>query len=122
MYYENVFNYDYEFPKHWFNNTKLKLKSLNKLSREDAIFLYCSKNGILRTEKVSLVEYSFNNNILGIEIYTPEYSSQLIPKDYFSIDGLSVKLTDYLKSKGYAVPFMGLSVEKLIENGWLVLE
>jgi hypothetical protein len=100
----------------------LKLKSLNKLSREDAIFLYCSKNGILRTEKVSLVEYSFNNNILGIEIYTPEYSSQLIPKDYFSIDGLSVKLTDYLKSKGYAVPFMGLSVEKLIENGWLVLE
>jgi len=122
LYYENVFNYDYEFPKHWFNNTKLKLKSLNKLSREDAIFLYCSKNGILRTEKVSLVEYSFNNNILGIEIYTPEYSSQLIPKDYFSIDGLSVKLTDYLKSKGYAVPFMGLSVEKLIENGWLVLE
>ena len=122
LYYENTFNYDFEFPKHWFNDTKLKLKSLNELSREDAIFLYCSKNGILRTEKVSLIEYSFSNNILGIEIYTPEYSSQLIPKDYFSIDGLSVKLTDYIKSKGYAVPFMGLSVEKLIENGWVVLE
>lgn len=122
LYYENTFNYDFEFPKHWVDDVKFKLKSLNELSREDAIFLYCSKNGILRTEKVSLVEYSFSNNILGIEIYTPEYSSQLIPKDYFSIDGLSVKLTDYLKSKGYAVPFMGFSVEKLIENGWLVLE
>lgn len=29
---------------------------------------------------------------------------------------------DYLRSKGYALPFMGLSVEKLIEYGWLKLK
>ena len=121
LYFENIFSYDFGFPKHWFNDTKLKLKSLSGLSKEDAIFIYCSKNGILKTDRVSLVEYSFSNNILGIEIYSPDYNTQLIPKDYFSIDGLSVKLTDYLRSKGYAVPFMGISVENLIENGWVVL-
>lgn len=29
---------------------------------------------------------------------------------------------DYLRSKGYAVPYMGLEVEQLIKYGWLVLE
>ena len=102
--------------------SKLVLKSLSNLSREDAIFIYCTKNGLHNTGNVSLVEYSFNNNIIRIEIYSPDYSSVLIPKDYFSVDSLSAKLTDYLKSKGYAMPYMGLSVEKLIEYGWVVLE
>jgi hypothetical protein len=101
--------------------SKLILKPLSNLSREDAIFLYCSKNGLLRTERVSLVEYSFSNNILGIEIHSPDYSSQLIPKDYFSIESLPAKYIDYLRSKGYAIPYRGLSVEKLVEYGWVVL-
>ena len=29
---------------------------------------------------------------------------------------------DYLRSKGYALPYMGLSVEKLIEYGWVKLK
>ena len=28
---------------------------------------------------------------------------------------------DFLRSKGYALPWMGLSVEKLVEYGWVVL-
>jgi len=28
---------------------------------------------------------------------------------------------DYLKSKGYAIPYMGLSVEELINRGWIKL-
>ena len=30
--------------------------------------------------------------------------------------------SDYLRSKGYAVPYNGLSVEKLIEYGWIKLQ
>lgn len=30
--------------------------------------------------------------------------------------------TDYLRSKGYALPWMGLSVEQLIEYGWIKLK
>lgn len=29
---------------------------------------------------------------------------------------------DYLRSKGYALPFMGLSVETMIEYGWIKLK
>lgn len=31
-------------------------------------------------------------------------------------------VSDYLRSKGYALPFMGLSVEKLVEYGWVKLK
>jgi len=122
LYYENLFNYDFEYPKHWYPYTKLQLKSLSNLSAEDAIFIYCTRNGILRIETVSLVEYNFSNNILSIEVYSPRYNTEQVPTYYFHIGELSVKLTDYLRSKGYAVPFMGLSVEKLIENEWIILE
>ena len=30
-------------------------------------------------------------------------------------------VADYLRSKGYALPFMGLSVEQQIEYGWITL-
>lgn len=30
-------------------------------------------------------------------------------------------LTDYLRSKGFALPFMGISVEEFIEAGWIKL-
>ena len=34
----------------------------------------------------------------------------------------SLNLYDYLRSKGYALPYMGLSVEKQIEYGWIKLK
>lgn len=33
----------------------------------------------------------------------------------------TISIIDYLRSKGYAVPYMGLSVEKQIEYGWIKL-
>lgn len=50
--------------------------------------------------------------------------------DLFSEDVLTLKTPvvylnrayDYLRSKGYALPFMGLSVEKQIEYGWVELK
>lgn len=33
-----------------------------------------------------------------------------------------MELIDYLRSKGYALPWMGLSVEKLVEYNWIKLK
>jgi len=33
----------------------------------------------------------------------------------------TLKFYDYLRSKGYALPYMGLSVEVLVEYGWVKL-
>jgi len=41
---------------------------------------------------------------------------------YYERWGVNSYDTDYLRSKGYALPYMGLSVEKLIEYGWVKLK
>lgn len=42
---------------------------------------------------------------------------------YTSLDPLKViQVIDYLRSKGYVLPWMGLSVEKLVEYGWVKLK
>lgn len=38
------------------------------------------------------------------------------------MDHLNVNQCDYLRSKGYALPFMEVSVEKLVEYGWVRLK
>ena len=40
----------------------------------------------------------------------------------FDVLELSIKTVDYLRSKGYALPYMHLSVENLIEYGWIKLK
>ena len=37
-------------------------------------------------------------------------------------NNLNIKQTDYLRSKGYALPWMGISVEALVEWGWVKLK
>lgn len=46
---------------------------------------------------------------------------------YFAIADLKptlrvLKITDFLRSKGYALPYMRLSVDQLIEYGWVRLQ
>ena len=38
------------------------------------------------------------------------------------LDSWSSNIVDYLRSKSYALPYNGLSVEKMIEYGWVVLK
>jgi len=45
-----------------------------------------------------------------------------LTKSAISSHVLVYKVVDYLRSKGYALPFMGLSVEKQIEYGWIKLK
>lgn len=45
-----------------------------------------------------------------------------IPKNNINATYLIQEQVDYLRSKGYAVPYMGLSVEQLQEYGWIKLK
>ena len=38
------------------------------------------------------------------------------------VDHFSIQRIDFLRSKSYALPYMGLSVDKLIEYGWVKLK
>jgi hypothetical protein len=41
---------------------------------------------------------------------------------YIGVYSKTLMAYDYLRSKGYALPYMGLSVEKQIEYGWVKLK
>ena len=74
----------------------LQLKPLSKITDEDAISMY---RGLERN-------YESANQFL---------------EDYKSIGFLEQSEVDFLRSKGYAVPFMEHSVDELIKMGWVQL-
>ncbi|MDV3774041.1 hypothetical protein CMU14_13240 [Elizabethkingia anophelis] len=51
------------------------------------------------------------------------YDENVIKWARKQIDNLiSIETIDFIRSKGYALPWMGLSVEKLVEYGWIKLK
>ncbi len=74
----------------------LELKPLSKITDEDAISMY---RGLERN-------YESANQFL---------------EDYKSIGFLEQSEVDFLRSKGYAVPYMEYSVDDLISFGWVRL-
>ena len=74
----------------------LQLKPLSKITNEDAISMY---RGLERN-------YESSNQFL---------------EDYKSIGFLEQSEVDFLRSKGYAVPYMEYSVDELVKIGWAKL-
>lgn len=50
------------------------------------------------------------------------YSREDIKNLALRLHQYSIIAYQYLQSKGYALPYMGLSVERLIEYGWIKME
>lgn len=88
--------------------TFLELTPLSKITDEDAIdvakILYPYSDALHTTDKGrDLIAPMFGK---GTFLLNPPYIIQTY---------------DYLRSNGYALPWMGLSVEQLIEYGWVKL-
>ena len=75
----------------------LELKPLSQISDEESILMY-----------------------RGLETHY-ENAKQFL-EDYAALDFLSQNEADILRSKGYALPWMDLSVEDLVEYGWVKLK
>ena len=99
-------------------NAYLELKPLSQISDEDALWTinnhyFKFENPILELSKLKAltkeihISYIFNDATRHL-ILKPE---NLYPHNY-----------DYLRSKGYALPYMDLSVEDLIDYGWVKLK
>ena len=82
-------------------NAKLILAPLSKLTDKDAIDL------------VPLVSANYSSR------YTDDFIKDLIKKEVIDTDNLPAMFYDILRSKGYALPFMGLSVDDLVDYGWI---
>ena len=81
----------------------LELKPLSKITDEDV------------EELLPLVSFQFSSR------YTDEQIKEEIRKSVIDTEMMPLDLTDYLRSKGYALPFMEYSVDDLISFGWVQL-
>jgi hypothetical protein len=84
----------------------LTLKPLSSITDEDLKGLF-SLVGVLYVNGVPYTEFIPVEKLRSF-ILMPTF----VPR---------VDMGDYLRSKGYALPFMGLSVEKMIEYNWIKL-
>ena len=84
----------------------LELKTLSKINDEDAmtairiVKVYVRKDGAYVTEHVPI---------------------ENIKKSFLDVPVWRLDLADFLRSKGYALPFMEYSIEDLINKGWIRL-
>lgn len=97
------------------HNFPLWLKPLSQISDEEAIELAkiigCSGNGRGRLHP------------LDRNMPLTELGRGIVWSGRYVIDNFKMwDVIDYLRSKGYALPFMGLSVEEMIEAGWIKIK
>jgi len=88
----------------------LELKSLKDISDEDAI-------EVARLFKINPIEIQKDENKLLFDFYWGEVVESV--EIDLAFHRLSV---DCLRSKGYALPWMGLSVEEQLKRNWIKLK
>lgn len=96
-------------------NCHLELKPLSMISDQDA-FKVGNIFGWLESEGDSISDIIQNGHRIVSNILDNKFStSNLVLKLYLQV-------YDYLRSKGYALPYMDVSVETMIEYVWIKLK
>lgn len=80
------------------NGKSLKLKSITEISEEEGLEIV--KSG------------------LTIEFFEKGWRT----KDTLIFFDYKIHMVDYLRAIGYAMPWMGLSVDEMVEAGWIKLQ
>lgn len=114
-----------------FSKFSLILKPISSISDEDAIGVskYCISSNPINV----LIDRPWDNGVIEITSIS-EHSTWTLClsgedmyfkcEDYRKENDSTLVLAayDFLRSKGYAIPFMGLSVREMIEAGWIKLK
>lgn len=88
------------------DNAFLKLNHISKITDEDAV-------QVMKIHYLKEYDSKLNSSIKSMYLKNVKY---LLVNDF---DKLNRSIVDYLRSKGYAVPFMEYSVEDLVSFGWV---
>lgn len=113
----------------------LELKPLSSISDEDAIevakmalgFSKITQNITVTTTTNREFGFSFwlNGDVEYMIDFQNFYNPTLIALTRKTANNEylhnATKISDYLRSKGYAIPWMGLSIEEMVKAGWIKL-
>ena len=111
-----------ELESYFVSNGYLELTPLSQITDEDAIELMRLKiesKGIVDIETIEI-----ENKTLDGYTFIVKYKNWDDERVGFVFNGHTNPLSfyDYLRSKGYALHYMDLSVEDLVEYGWVKLK
>jgi len=96
------------------NSSFIKLKLVSEISDNDAIDFFDIVWSKVGTHKDKPKEFKIDfGKDWAMSPFNERYG--LIPTGLF-------QGVDFLRSKNYALPYMGLSIDTLISYGWVVLE
>jgi hypothetical protein len=102
-------------PEYALSYSWLELKPLSKISDEDALSLV-KMNYPSTTEVREQILIKWGKDLVDdIEGNSEDKEFQIFFRETF-------QCIDFLRSKGYALPFNGVSVEKQVEYGWIKLQ
>lgn len=106
----------------------LELTPLSQITDEDAIevakILFGKKftlGEVLRTTKYISVKVLVENTTINQNVRITYADCHLQNANGYGLSNC-IDAFDYLRSKGYVLPWMGLSVEELVEYGWVKLK
>lgn len=87
----------------------LFLKPLSSISDEDLLWCYHKHS--------ELIAYDYTMDFKPFLDMANHWRSN--EEDWEKSVTRFSQVSDYLRSKGYAIPWMGLSVEEMVEAGWI---
>ena len=100
------------------------IKETSTFNNLSAINKHLSYIELIPLSKISDEHLLYINNIWNSDEVTDsiETPSKSFKYEIESICNWSSSIIDYLRMHGYAVPYLGCSVETLISYGWIVLK
>jgi hypothetical protein len=106
---------------HQILNSRLELKSISDISDEEAIELIrlgsdVHKKCIITRKEKSGISFSSEYD------YSKRRRNHGYFLNYLSCHAMNTHQIDYLRSKGYAVPFMECSIDDLIKSDYIYLK
>lgn len=98
-------------------------KKFNALYWGQPVGITWVETGSVETKSCQAQE-GFMLHLKSVDLITEEEDNilQQFDADYDFNDNLKVVFAmDWLRSRGYAIPWMGLSIEEMVEAGWIKL-
>lgn len=117
---ENTLENKAKFFAQYYNQHVLYFTQSFLRKVDHLVLSHVEDSDYLELKPLSSITDEEHKEILENPIYNTEKSVQKNKiGNYYTSD---IAITDYLRSKGYALPFMGISVKKLVEFGWIKIK
>ena len=108
-------------PKEKLQTDYLELKPLSSITDEDALPLAKAFAPLEIIKEAKIDRSRHHYTLIRVSRGNWPTSKYTTKSEYLDHTPAYSVCSDYLRSKGYALPFMGLSVEKQIEYNWIKL-